>query len=518
MKIKMLIIILIALIMASSKSYAQDSLKLVATMTGEKPGDQFGIVSGVGDVNGDGFDDLLVGAPGGNYAKLYFGGAPFDTVADLKFAGVNIGRAGDVNGDGYNDILLLVAHKVYLYFGGSNMDTIPDFEFKGQYYAEIFGSTLTGVGDINADGFDDFIVSSSYNWYDGMGRTYLFYGGTTLISKPSIIFEGQYGGDNFGTAGIGIGDVNRDGFNDIMISAPAQGIPNDSGRVMIYFGGTEMDSVPDIIISGTNNDFGKTLANAGDLNGDGTTDFLISSNEYVYLYLGIDSLFVIPASNMGFGGYISIGAGGDINNDGYDDFIIGDTNYRNKYGVMVGGTRVYLGAAELDTLYDFSMEGEHKWDEFSKHMAIVGDLDGDSYDEVAIGAPYYPDYQNPKGKVYIYSYGLNDKIDDSKKISYPTIFRLNQNYPNPFNSSTKISYILKSASLIKLQILDCNGKLIKTVANGRKTAGEHSVVWEGRDNTGKYVPSGVYFCRISLQSSAKNINNYTKSIKIIFLK
>ena len=104
-------------------------------MTGEQAGDSFSVVASAGDVNGDGFDDVLVGAPGGNYAKLYFGGAPFDTLADLRFVsqqgsefGYSIAGGGDVNGDGFTDILVgmpgyntgppnyfPLAGKVYLY-------------------------------------------------------------------------------------------------------------------------------------------------------------------------------------------------------------------------------------------------------------------------------------------------------------------------------------------------------------------------------------------------------------------
>ena len=486
--------------------FAQDELQLLATMTGEKTGDMFSVVSGVGDVNGDGYDDVLVGTRYGNYAKLYFGGAPFDTIADLRFTGVNIGAAGDVNGDGYDDILVLNAHKVYLYFGGSDMDTIADFEFEGEYYQEMFGTTLTGVGDVNGDGFDDFMISSSYNWYDGMGRMYLFFEGTSLDNVPSITFVSDKMEDFFGYSGCGGIDINCDGFDDIIISSPAQLIAADSGKVMIYFGGAEMDSIADIILPGTDIDFGKIIANAGDLNGDEISDFLISSLQYVHLYLGIDSLIVIPASNMGFGGFISVGAGGDINNDGFDDFLIGNTNYRNSADVMVGQIRGYYGAAALDTLCDFCMEGETKWGEFSKYITIVGDINGDGFDEVLIGAPKFSDYQNPQGKVYVYSYTEGNVIDELRNRIKPQRFQLFQNYPNPFNIKTRIDFIIDRPSNVNLVIYNPIGQKVQTLIDNELDKGWYSYIWDAKE-----MANGIYLCSLTTLKC-------TNTIKLLLIK
>ncbi len=124
MKIYTKICAIVALFYCGGNVFAQQNLHLIATMTGEQAGDSFSVVASAGDVNGDGFDDVLVGAPGGNYAKLYFGGAPFDTLADLKFTGEqlqslfgnHIAGVGDVNKDGYDDILISDVRRAWLYY------------------------------------------------------------------------------------------------------------------------------------------------------------------------------------------------------------------------------------------------------------------------------------------------------------------------------------------------------------------------------------------------------------------
>ena len=125
-------------------SFAQEGFYLLTTMSGDSVGDQFSVVSHIGDVNADGFDDVIVGAPGGDYAKLFFGGAVFDTIPDLIFRdykqyncqfGCSFASDGDVNGDGYPDLIIgasstwiewMVTGAAYVYFGGPTIDTTAD--------------------------------------------------------------------------------------------------------------------------------------------------------------------------------------------------------------------------------------------------------------------------------------------------------------------------------------------------------------------------------------------------------
>jgi hypothetical protein len=489
---------------------AQDSLYLITMMVGEKSGDEFADVKKIGDVNGDGFDDVLVEASA-EYANLYYGSSIFNTIADLRFTGDSFGSAGDVNGDGFQDILMMrhingTQRKVCLFLGSSTMDTIPDFEFTGTISTETLGSAMNGVGDVNGDGFNDFIISSAYNWDDGKGRLYLFLGGHTLTTNPYFTFISDTIGDNFGGAVCGA-DFNEDGFNDIIVGATNWPNLQGSGRVVIYFGGTDIDNKKDIVLYEIDQDFGFDIHNAGDLDNNGIDDIIIGSGTAVYIYSrAVLTNIIRTVPNWGVGGNAMIGSGGDINNDSFNDFLIGNTNYINDNDVMVGLVRGYYGGTVLDTLFDFSMEGEIKWERFSYFLTIIGDINGDGYDEVAVGAPGYPDYQNPLGKVYVYSYKQPDGIDDPEYFNQKIQYSLYQNYPNPFNAVTSISYYLAMKSDVKLSIFDLLGQEVVVLIDQEQRLGKYDVIFKGES-----LNSGVYLYRLFS-------DEFTISKKMLLLK
>src|SRR5262245_5620949 len=168
---------------------------------GEGLGDNFGAaVSSAGDVNGDGFSDWLVGDDGYNShqgrAYLYLGGknlSPNGTTAPyLTFTGQNpndhfgysVASAGDVNGDGYSDVLVgalnysasgVNAGRVYLYLGGPSMDNVPDLVLTGETTFSYFSTSMAAVGDLNGDGFGDFMVGAP-GFASDRGRIYVYYG------------------------------------------------------------------------------------------------------------------------------------------------------------------------------------------------------------------------------------------------------------------------------------------------------------------------------------------------------
>lgn len=498
--------ILLLLYLFSPVTKAQDSLYLICTITGDSYEKRITSVDRVGDVNGDGYNDFMVSCRTGattrdqGIVQLYLGSAALDLIPDVIFHYPgkdtlndlgNAAEIGDVNDDGFDDFTLsggfgdggVDKGKVFLYYGGASIDTIPVAEFYEHWIHDGFGSVVEEVGDINKDGYGDFTISSPYNWTNGLGYVYLFWGGDTISWNKSVTFSSDSLDDFFGESVANIGDINDDGFEDIAFGAPNILSSNDPGKVYIYYGGITIDTIPKHLLSGGD------VFRIDDINGDNKIEFIIYTGQ-VNIYFSLDSVIT-------FRSYVSSLCSGDVNLDGYDDFIIGYNNYRNSDSIMVGGAFVYFGGETTDTVYTIKLEGENKWGEFSKIMSVA-DMNGDGYDELFVLAPGWPDYENPLGKVYIYS---SKKINDVKdyKEKLPIDFELNQNFPNPFNPVTKIQYTLSNRQFVTLKIFDVLGREISTLINEEKAAGKYEIEF----NAARYnLSSGVYFYELKIKDNS----------------
>ncbi len=278
------------------------------TLTGAAAGDNFGdSVAGLGDVNGDGFDDFAVaawhhdaGGANAGAAYVYYGGRAPDTSPDLTLIGAAAGdgfgnfvwAAGDVNGDHFADVIVGAftndaggnnAGRAYVYFGGRAADVIADLILTGAAANDQFGISVGSAGDVSGDGFADLIVGSWQNDAGGnnAGRAYVYHGGPAADAIADLILTGAAAGDGFGIAVGRAGDVNRDGLGDFVVGANNNDAGGaNAGRAYVYYGGPGADTGPDVTLTGAaaGDQFGFAVGAAGDVNGDGFADVIVGAN------------------------------------------------------------------------------------------------------------------------------------------------------------------------------------------------------------------------------------------------
>ncbi len=349
---------------------------LLFEFVGDGAGDGFGnSVADAGDVNGDGVTDIIIGAleyldftvTGKGYARIFSGadGSVLRTLAgtqDNAAFGADVSSAGDVDADGFADVLV-GAHwgdaggvqdvgTVHLFSGATGQEL---FSFSGTQHFDYCGAALAPLGDVNQDGYDDFIVGSFGERVSGTVR-----GAARVFSGRdfTILYhlKGSVDGGDLGLAVAGGGDLNADGIPDFVIGAPAEDSYFELGRVCIYSGATGAL----IRIHGglTNGDlFGITLCCNADLDGDGVVDVAVGAplttkdGELVgafYVFSGQNGAlrFSEYGKNGGGGAYFG-GAFGypvagihDLNGDGKDELLVGATGDLESPGGSIGA--IYL--------------------------------------------------------------------------------------------------------------------------------------------------------------------------------
>jgi hypothetical protein len=415
-------------------------------------------VSSAGDVTGDGFTDVMVGA------RLYSNGQAYEGAVfiyrgsaaglvtanpyrlesdqiDARF-GHSIAPAGDVNGDQVADIIVgaylydaaqVNQGAVFLYFGTSNPQEpvyrkailIPLQQREAQ-----FGWTVAAAGDINGDGFSDFMVGARY--YDSEklneGGVFIYYGDLSREYNGSdIMITGHQGNAWMGSALAPAGDVNGDGYSDLIIGAYAyDNGQTDEGTALIYHGGglTGNESAGTWLYdSVASRRFGSVVADAGDINGDGFDDVLISApgtdaaatGRTCIVYgspYGIHEAWFSEKMTIPFGR--TVAGAGDINGDGYADIIIGNPNYTNSGNG--GEARIYYGSSVgLNTINYVTLTEPSNGSLFGAAVSSATDLNGDHYADIVIGAPKYKVNNEVRGAAFVY-YGAPTGLITTPKI------------------------------------------------------------------------------------------------------
>lgn len=463
----------------------------VALHANGQPNGNYNSVSNAGDVDGDGIDDFIVTVPSedgevDSSTYVVFGtsdGLPEDidfesldgsngfkvvtTNSSLSFADA-AQAIGDVNGDGFDDLALRVSNphtdgsedvvQNFVLFGSA--DGLPAevdaFSFDGSDGFALAplteGAEMTapiGIGDFNGDGIDDFVVTAPFFDGDGAenkGVAFVVYGSDNgfpasfnvedLDGSNGFRIEGQTGEDNFGATIAAAGDLNGDGLADVAIRATGTG-PN-GGDVYVLFGS---DSHADgsfslgslngangfkIVGADSGSVFGD-IAGGGDINGDGFDDLVVADRsanpgpmgEYYPLTAG--AAYVIFGSAQNFSSSVDVadlngnngftvshstafdGVGsavhiaGDVNGDGIDDLIIGAAGIaQSKYGagssrayVLFGSTDSFAADVDLATIDGSNgvhFSNLHGADSLGYRLGLAGDVNGDGFQDFLLGA------------------------------------------------------------------------------------------------------------------------------------
>jgi hypothetical protein len=375
------------------------------------------------------------------------------------FAGTSVAGAGDVDGDGLDDILVgafkngeaaTQAGQTYLILGretgwarNTPLDS-ADASFQGEGSGDWSGYDVAVVADVDGDGLDDLLIGAHGNEETGAmaGQTYLILGRAsgwtpdTSLSAAEASLLGEAEGDQSGQAVAGAGDVNGDGLGDLLVGAPINAeAGHEAGQAYLVLG-RDSGWALDTSLAGADASFlgeedsawaGSAVAGVGDVDGDGLDDILVGAphandggaqSGKAYLWFGrstgwapdtplsdADASFVGEDSADNAGG--ALAGAGDVDGDGYADFLIG-AGGNSEAGNDAGQAYLFLGKAagwsrDLDLAgADESFLGDNPEDNLGAAVALTGDVDGDGFAEVLVGAYGHDQLGSDTGQAYLF--------------------------------------------------------------------------------------------------------------------
>jgi hypothetical protein len=336
---------------------------------------------------------------------------------------------------------------VYAGLSGVGLSGLPIWSFAGEVQAGKFASSVAGAGDVNGDGVDDIVVGARLytdktdNTENSEGAVYVFFGheGLGPSTEPDWLIDGDQPGALLGYSVSAAGDVNNDGYDDLIVGAPGYVNPDPEsglreGAVFLFLGReTDPEELPPTSVHhaawtayGWQEDsgFGTVVAGAGDVNGDGHPDIVVSATGYrrpsddalvgaAFAYcgngaeLGAEPCWKVTGSQPGAGFGASASGAGDVDADGFDDVIVGAPTYIHYISDDYhpeGAAFIYFGSETgLSTWAAWKARGDKSRTDFGASVSSAGDVSGGGYDGVIIGAPQYFKYEGtPYGAAFAF--------------------------------------------------------------------------------------------------------------------
>ncbi len=513
--------------------YGRVSADLLYTLTSpnEEEWGGFGFsVCGVADVNNDGFDDVVIGAYGEDTGAgaadagrayvfsgqtgtvLYTLVSPHETVGG-QF-GVSVSDAGDVDGDGQHDVVVgasqedadsTEAGRAYV-FSGDDGALIHAFVSPNQEASGGFGYSVSGAGDVDGDQCDDIIVGAWYEDPDpsplGAGRAYVFSGAAgTLLHTLASPNEEQYG--RFGQTVSRAGDVDGDGCSDVLVGAHWEdpgASPSYAGRAYVFSGQTGA-VLYDLASPDEQDDgqFGRPVAGAGDVDGDGYGDVVIgavgeaSGAGRVYVFSGQTSAVLYTLASpapeeYGWFGY-SASTLRDVDGDGRPDLIVGTR--REDGGAPDAGRAYVFSGATGTVLQPLISPNPEEEGSFGFSVSGSADVNGDASGDIVVGAWREHPGGSPEnaGRAYVFTYPT--WVPDEAVVG-PLHLAIRGPFPNPTGGSIRLSLsaLSGSSTMVHLRLCDIRGRMVAAVSETALGGGDDVYLsWRPRTE----LAPGVYW-------------------------
>ena len=506
-------------------------------LDGENDEQNFGFkVAGNIDVNLDSLKDILVvsGSFNPQIVEIYFGttsGWSHENKTRLEysagsdsslysFLGADFSTDGDINGDGYNDLVLgdSFNNKVYVYYSSIEFSGEYDFQFStGEYpYSNISPLNLSANIDFNEDGYHDIVVSASLMRYE----TKVFFGGPDIDGDADLIlpYPPEFNASEMSGTGAYIsGDFNDDGYQDLANSyfyAPDS--VHNAGLVVVSFGGElgyNFETDWYYIGNFPDNSLGFSLQK-DDFNHDGVDDILAGGHNNALEFFGGSEFDTIPDFQFYNDGpfhnemrFELLQTNIDINGDGHKDYISSNPGY--SWGMLF----FTLGGPGNDGLHDCTLMYPDDFSErFGRSFSSVGDVNGDGIDDIIVGDGRDDPWPNPpRGRISVY-------LGNADVVGLPAISPVHPmkmelevtTYPNPFNDTIVIDIISQNSEATTIEIYSMRGSLLHKEVINRSTFTSSNTLELG------FLPSGIYM--LSVIDSSLHGKHVRRTVKICHLK